>query len=62
MKPTNRQIAAVHFCEEWLDISFEGDIEDRQQVDSFLSEYLDEAKNLYSEIACAYEAALCEIN
>ena len=38
MKPTNRQIAAIHFCEEWLNISFEGDIEDRQQVGSFLSE------------------------
>ena len=44
MKPTNIQIAAVHFCEEWLDISFEGDIKDRQQVGSFLSEYLDKAK------------------
>ena len=62
MKSTNRQIAAIHFCEEWLNISFEGDIEDRQQVGSFLSEYLDEAKNLYFEIACEYEAALCEIN
>ena len=50
MKPTSRQIAAVHFCEEWLHISFEGDIEDRQQVSSFLKEYLSDA------IACEYEA------
>ena len=62
MKPTNRQIAAIHFCEEWLNISFEGDIEDRQQVGSFLSEYLDEAKNLYSEIVCEYKAYLCELD
>lgn len=62
MKPTNRQIAAIHFCEEWLNISFEGDIEDRQQVGSFLSEYLDEAKNLYSEIACEYKAYLGELD
>lgn len=32
MKPTSRQIAAVHFCEEWLHISFK----DRQQVSVFL--------------------------
>ena len=47
MKPTSRQIAAVHFCEQWLHISFEGDIKDRQQVSVFLSEHLDDAKNLY---------------
>lgn len=60
MKPTNRQIAAVHFCEEWLNISFDGDIEDRQQVSIFLSEYLDDAKNTYEEVACEYEAYLWE--
>lgn len=32
MKPTNIQIAAVHFCEEWLNISFKGDIEDRAHL------------------------------
>jgi len=62
MKPTNRQKAAVHFCEEWLNISFEGDIEDRQQVSIFLSEYLNDAKNLYEEIACEYEAYLWELD
>ena len=58
MKPTERQISAVHFCEEWLHISFEGNLEDRNQVSEFLSEYLDDAKNLYEEIACEYEAYL----
>ena len=62
MKPINRQIAAIHFCEEWLNISFDGDIEDRQQVGSFLSEYLDDAKNIYEEVACEYEAYLCELD
>ena len=62
MKPTSRQIAAVHFCEEWLDISFKGDIKDRQQVSVFLSEHLDDAKNLYEEIACEYEAYLWELD
>ena len=58
MKPTNRQIAAVHFCEEWLNISFEGDIEDRAQVSIFLKEYLDDAKRLYEEVACEYETLI----
>jgi len=62
MKPTSRQIAAVHFCEQWLHISFEGDIEDRQQISAFLSEHLDDAKNLYEEAACEYEAYLWELD
>lgn len=62
MKPTNIQIAAVHFCEEWLNISFKGDIEDRAQVSIFLKEYLDDAKNTYEEVACEYEAYLWELD
>jgi hypothetical protein len=59
--PTTRQISAVHFCEEWLHISFEGDIKDRHDVNSFLSEYLDDAKLVYNEVKCEYEAYLIEM-
>lgn len=62
MKPTNIQIVAVHFCEEWLNISFKGDIEDRAQVSIFLKEYLDDAKNTYEEVVCEYEAYLWELD
>lgn len=55
---TDRQKNAVHFCEEWLHISFEGNINSKQDVSDFLSEYLDEAKYLYMEIRCEYEAYL----
>ena len=55
---TNRQRAAVHFCEQWLNITFEGNIEDKYQVSAFLEEYLQEAKDLYDEIRCEYEAYL----
>lgn len=58
MKPTTRQIAAIHFCEQQLNISFKGDIKDRQQVSIFLNEYLDDAKNLYSEITYEYETLI----
>ena len=55
---TDRQKAAVHFCEQWLNITFEGNINDFQQVSYFLSTYLDEAKSLYNEVRCEYESYL----
>ena len=59
---TDKQKAAVHFCEQWLDITFEGNIEDKHQVSMFLSEYLQEAKDLYNEIRYEYEAYLWELD
>lgn len=59
---TSRQKAAVHFCEEWLHVTFEGNINDFYEVSDFLSEYLDEAKNLYEEIVCEYEAYLQDLD
>lgn len=59
---TERQKSAVHFCEEWLHISFDGDINDRTQVSNFLAEYLDDAKNIYEEIRCEYEAYLMDLD
>ena len=59
---TDRQKADVQFCEQWLDITFEGNIEDKHQVSMFLSEYLQEAKDLYNEIRCEYEAYLWELD
>lgn len=59
---TNKQKAAVHFCEQWLSITFKGNIEDKYQVSTFLSKYLQEAKNLYNEICCEYEAYLWELD
>lgn len=59
---TDRQKAAIHFCEQWLNITFEGNINDRRQVSVFLGEYLQEAKNLYDEIRCDYEAYLWDLN
>ena len=59
---TDRQKAAVHFCEEWLNITFEGDIENKHQVSLFLQEYLQDAKNLYDEVKCEYESYLWELD
>lgn len=59
---TDRQKNEVHFCEEWLHISFEGDITSKQDVRDFLSEYLDEAEYLYMELKCEYEAYLNDLD
>ena len=58
---TNKQRAAVHFCEQWLNITFESNINDFQQVSYFLSIYLDEAKSLYDEVRCEYESYLWDL-
>lgn len=58
---TNKQRAAVHFCEQWLNVTFEGNINDFQQVSYFLSTYLDEAKSLYNEVRCEYESYLWDL-
>nr|DAG91917.1 MAG TPA: hypothetical protein [Crassvirales sp.] len=58
---TNKQRAAVHFCEQWLNVTFEGNINDFQQVSHFLSIYLDEAKSLYDEVRCEYESYLWDL-
>ncbi len=58
---TNKQKDAVHFCEQWLNVTFEGNINDFQQVSYFLSIYLDEAKSLYDEVRCEYESYLWDL-
>ena len=45
---TERQKKAVVFIEEILDVNFEGDINNYRQVSDFLSEYLEDAKELYA--------------
>ncbi len=59
---TKRQRAAVHFCEDWLHVSFEGDINNFKEVSNFLSQYLDDTKNLAEEIACEYQAYIADLD
>ena len=58
---TNKQKAAVHLCEQWLNVTYNGDINNFQQVSNFLSEYLEGAKLTYKEIACEYESYLWDL-
>jgi len=59
---TKRQKAAVKFCEECLEIKFEGDLNDFNAVSQFLGLYLEQAKELFNEIACEYQAYVDELD
>ena len=59
---TDKQKAAVHFWEQWLNITFEENIEDKYQVLTFLEKYLQKAKDLYNEIKYEYEAYLWSLD
>lgn len=54
-KSTIKQVSAVHFCEHMLNIPFKGDINNKQECSRFLSEYLEQAKQMYTELKCEYE-------
>ena len=58
---TDKQKASVHFCEQRLNITFSGNIENRYEVSAFLNEYLQEAKDLHNELRCEYEAYLWDL-
>lgn len=56
MLPTLKQKLAVQFIETILQINFDGDLNNINDVSSFLSNYLDFAKQTYTELKCEYEA------
>lgn len=51
---TKRQKAAVNFCETWVRVKFDGDIDNFKEVSNFLSKYLDEAKNIAEDAVASY--------
>ena len=53
-KSTEKQKAAVKFVEEWLNITFTGNINNFDEVSDFLYEFLDEAKLIYNEVYNEY--------
>lgn len=55
-KSTKKQQEAVKYCEEWLYIEFDGNIEDFNDCSQFLDIYLEEAKQTEMELRCEYEA------
>ena len=58
---TDKQKSDIHFCEQYLNITFDGDIEDEHQVSEFLHKYFQEAKYEYEALKCEYEAYLWDL-
>lgn len=54
-KSTPKQQSAVRFCESVLNIKFTGNINSGKNCSAFLSEFLEQAKQFYSELKCEYE-------
>ena len=59
---TEQQRSEVQLCEEMLNITFEGDLFNPDDVNPFLAEYLDDALNLYNELSCEYEAYMGDLD
>lgn len=53
-KSTDRQRRAVHFIEDWCGITFNGDINNFYEVSDFLSDYLDDAKEIANDACASY--------
>lgn len=61
-KVTSKMVSAVHFVEHVLDIPFEGDIEDFDEVSDFPSLHLEDAKWEYEGLKCEYEAYIADLD
>lgn len=61
-KSTPKQQAAVRYCEQWLYVEFDGDINNFEDCSYFLSLYLDEAKQTERELSCEYEAYIWSLD
>lgn len=55
-KSTEKQKIAVKYCEAWLSINFEGNIDSFNECHNFLATYLEDAKETERELTCEYEA------
>jgi hypothetical protein len=54
LKVTQSQLDDIQYIQEQLNIRFYGDVDDYQEVQSFIDEYIDEANNMEKTIEYAY--------
>lgn len=55
-KSTERQQKAVRYCEQWLYVEFDGNINSFDDCSLFLGIYLEDAKQTEMELSCEFEA------
>lgn len=53
---SNREIGLLHFCEDYGNATFIGNIEDRIAVRRFIKRFYEEAKQNYDALKAEYEA------
>lgn len=53
---TDYQMSQIHLIVDYLDVPFEGDIENSEEVEQFIDLYFDDAAAMYEELRCEYEA------
>ena len=54
LKVTQSQLDDVQYIQEQLNVRFYGDIDNYQEVQSFIDEYIEEADNMEKTIEYAY--------
>lgn len=59
-KATTKQKLAIRYCEKWLNINFNDNIEDFYDCYYFLSSFLEDAKDRERELTCEYNAYIIE--
>ncbi len=57
-KSTEKQQKAVRYCEQWLCVEFEGDINNYNDCNTFLDAYLEDAKQSERELSCEFDTYL----
>lgn len=61
-KPTPKQKSAIEFCQDMDFPEFTGNLDSFYDCSSYLSEYLEQAKSIYQELSCEYEAYVQELD
>ena len=54
LKVTQSQLDDIQYIQEQLNVRFYGDIDNYQEVQSFIDEYIEEADNMEKTIEYAY--------
>ena len=54
LKVTQSQLDDVQYIQEQLNVRFYGDIDDYQEVQKFIDDYIEEANNMEETIEYAY--------
>lgn len=57
---TEKQQYDVRYCEEQLNIDFEGNLQNYDECQSFINIYLKDAKQVEMELSCEFEAYIWE--